>query len=753
MNSTLTPEEQALLLEGQNRELFTRIESGTKVLGDDQVYISAMAAKAAVCEYLVKNRQQINEKIREFLGPAAELLDDDKTVEITRNPDGRIWIKQLGGKERTSDTLVQSFRNASRLCQEVAASGGLTFTPDLPHLEYIIPFHGARFTATMMPILSGIMWRIRKRIAEVLYLEDYLKKDQISEPLYKRLILMIRQNKNILIVAPQGAGKALPLDTPILTPSGWTTMGQVKVGDFVIGRNGKPTRVVGVYPQGRKTAYRVTFNDGTSTVCCDEHLWSVRTHDDRIAGKGFERVLSLADMLRDGYHTGQGFSKYEIPMVEPVAFQKRDLPLDPYVLGVLIGDGALSSQNSPRFSTADDEIVQSMKALLPTGTDVTYVAGYDYRMTERAHITRYFPNTGRHGAGRNLRIRDRSTLTKHLQALGLFGKRSHETFIPDAYLYTSVEQRVALLQGLFDTDASVDRRGTSIEFVTTSQMLAQHVVFLVQSLGGIATVNTKIPTYIHNGEQCEGKPAYRILVRIPNGITPFRLRRKVQRLRPRTEYPPRRKIERIEPVEACEMQCIAVDAPDHLYVINDCLVTHNTTLANAILNTTYTIYPDTRFGILEDTPEIQCIAPNRYEMLTCDRLGFTFGRLIPMQMRYGAHSLTIGEIRAAALAYLEMAGTTGTQRTGVATTHGKDAQEGLARIEEILKKEGDTVDRRAIKRAIGGIVVIKPVENSLPRITTVTSITDLHGEEYVLDDPPRTTARQPRGTSHDQRAA
>lgn len=361
--------------------LFRRIEGGSVIREDANAYINQMRAKASVTEYLIQNKSDIETSIRKFLGAAAPYLDDDKTIEITRNPDGQIWIKQLGGKERPLQNGRQKYRDASRLCQEVAASGGLSFTPDEPHLEYIVPFHGARFTATLMPIMSGVMWRIRKRIAEVLYLKHYFDNEQIMETLYKRLLLLIRQNKNILIVAPQGAGK--------------------------------------------------------------------------------------------------------------------------------------------------------------------------------------------------------------------------------------------------------------------------------------------------------------------------------------------------------------------------------TTVGNAILNTTFEIYPDTRFAILEDTPEIQCVAPNRYEMLTCDRLGFTFGRLIPMQLRYGAHSVTMGEVRASALSLLEM-WRTGTTRTGVATIHGENEYDAMARIEDILIKERFEVNPRSIWKSIGGIVVLKPVPNGLPRITNVTWPTGHNGSEYLFEPMPRATTttatRQRRST-------
>jgi Flp pilus assembly CpaF family ATPase len=332
---------------------------------DEQVYLNQMRANAVLLNYLRKNQNQIIDRIRRKLGQAAPLLDDDITTDIGCNPDGRIFAKKLFEDELDTG-LIQKYENAMSMCQIVAMSGGLSFTFEEPHLEYVVPFVGARFTASMMPLVNGVMWRIRKRIAPIQTLDDYLNALMISRSNYDLLIRAIYDNSNILIVAPQGAGKS--------------------------------------------------------------------------------------------------------------------------------------------------------------------------------------------------------------------------------------------------------------------------------------------------------------------------------------------------------------------------------TFASAVLNSVAKIYPNTRFAILEDTPEILCMGQNKYEMLTAPRLGWTFGRLVPVQLRYTAKSLTIGEIRADVAAWLELLGT-GTERTGVATIHGHSEDDACRRIEAIGRKENTPISGHEIRNARIVFVVMKKSDQGKPMVSKVTWITDVVGSDYKFAEP------------------
>jgi len=145
----------------------------------------------------------------------------------------------------------------------------------------------------------------------------------------------------LLIYGTEGIGKAQPLDAKVLTPHGFVVMGEIRVGDHVIGSDGKPHRVLGVYPQGEKEVFRVTFRDGSTTECCDDHLWFTQTRGERDRGlSGAVRTLrDIRQALRYGTHFN-----HAVPRVHPVEFEsgEQPLPIDPWLLGIYLGDGCSS---------------------------------------------------------------------------------------------------------------------------------------------------------------------------------------------------------------------------------------------------------------------------------------------------------------------------------------------------------------------------------------------------------------------------
>ncbi|GAC1417017.1 MAG: hypothetical protein NVSMB5_07400 [Candidatus Velthaea sp.] len=349
-----------------------------------------------------------------------------------------------------------------------------------------------------------------------------------------------------ILADEMGLGKALTLDTLILTPRGWVENADIRVGDEVINAQGTTSRVTGVYPQGFKEAFKVTFSDGASTICCDEHLWAVNSPLRKSRGNPY-RVLPLSE-IRKHLVDAAGNARHFIPIVEPVTFAPlgKPLPMDPYVLGALIGDGGFTANNIS-LTTADDYIAQTCAELLPTGTEMVARGTYGFHVRQAA------------GAG------FRNSAVTILRDLGLWQHGSHEKFIPHTYKFASIDERIALLQGLMDTDGSVTRIDNHLEYTTTSRKLMHDVMFLVQSLGGTVRVNAKISTN-----------AFPLTVALPNGIMPFRLPRKAETYRGRVKYPPARAIRTVESVGLKGMQCIAVDSPDHLFVIDEFVVTHNT---------------------------------------------------------------------------------------------------------------------------------------------------------------------------------
>ena len=199
------------------------------------------------------------------------------------------------------------------------------------------------------------------------------KIDPYLRPLYDALYEMIdaeqigrMMERGTIEVAPLAymRGRSQPHDCQVLTPTGFRPIGSLQVGDLVIGSNGLPTPVLGVYPQGRRRVFRIRAQDGASTLCCGEHLWAVATRDDRRRDKPL-RVLETREML--GKLRAAHYHRFELPLIRrPVEFVPREVPLDPYALGLLLGDGYFAT-TTPEFTTTDAELVSALEQGLEGG--------------------------------------------------------------------------------------------------------------------------------------------------------------------------------------------------------------------------------------------------------------------------------------------------------------------------------------------------------------------------------------------------
>jgi phosphate starvation-inducible PhoH-like protein len=361
-------------------------------------------------------------------------------------------------------------------------------------------------------------------------------------------------------------GRAQPVSCRVLTDRGWKRIGDVEPGESVIGSDGKPTPVLGVYPQGEKEVFRVTATDGSSTRCCADHLWTVLTPEDRRRNE--RRTVPLRELigrLRRAYQ-----HRFELPMLTaPVAFHARDVPLDPYALGLLLGDGCLTGRTTPTFSTADAELVCHLESSLD-GIHLGHKSGVDYVL--------------RHVAGGRGGLRISNPVTQVARALGLCGTRSSTKFVPPEYLFNGADVRLAVLQGLLDTDGGPvlqEGRTCRIQYVTTSARLRDDVVFLVRSLGGVAYCRTRPaegrkPGHARGRDIGYRSDAHVIDIRLPRSVVPFRLGRKARSYVSAGGGRPMRFIESIEPAGYEPCICIRVAAADSLYVTDDFILTHNT---------------------------------------------------------------------------------------------------------------------------------------------------------------------------------
>jgi len=404
------------------------------------------------------------------------------------------------------------------------------------------------------------------------------KVDPYLRPLYDALFDLVDTErvtkmleKRIIEIAPLAfmRGRSQPLDSLLMTPNGWRKMGEIKVGDFVVGSDGKPTEVIGVFPQGTKKVYRLTMTDGSTVLACSEHLWQVKTMEDKRRNKP-ARVLETQEMLGNFRRNHQ--YRYELPLISaPVDFKHQEVPLEPYALGLLLGDGSIAGKTSPSFCTTDAELVSALEmSLAGMNVQIKQKSEIDYTITNPQARSKF-------GAIPNL-------LTNTLRELDLFGTFSSTKFIPENYLLNSADIRIALLQGLLDTDGGpVTQKGRScrIQYSTTSERLKDDVIFLVQSLGGVAYWRKRVAADRKPGF-ANGRPvpcktdAYVLDIRLPENIKPFRLKRKSELYDKHGGGRPMRYIKNIEFVGEMETQCISVAALDSLYLTDEFILTHNT---------------------------------------------------------------------------------------------------------------------------------------------------------------------------------
>lgn len=361
------------------------------------------------------------------------------------------------------------------------------------------------------------------------------------------------------ISMPPGTQKCQPLYSKILTPDGFITMGEVKVGTKVISGIGNIATILSISPRKSRPIYEVIFDDGSKTRCSDNHIWHVQTRDDRHRknkdGSEKYRNVELRDMLHNLKVENGKRNNYSIDYVPKIEFAEKEYEIPPYVMGVLIGDGSLSSGNLD-ITSADIELLDKVAALMPE-YELHAKDSISYRIVEKQK-KRY------------------STLRKHLRKYGLDGKKSEDKFIPVPYLLGSYKQRLEILRGLMDTDGSASKGYCS--YATVSEQLASDIVELVHSLGGYASQNKRKSGYKKNGKYIECRDYFEIIIEFPSKMDSiFSLTRKSEKYRPKRSRI-RRFIEDVKYIGEEECQCIYIDDPSHLYITDDYIITHNTTL-------------------------------------------------------------------------------------------------------------------------------------------------------------------------------
>jgi hypothetical protein len=343
-----------------------------------------------------------------------------------------------------------------------------------------------------------------------------------------------------------GIGKANCVSTLIPTPSGMRRHGDIKVGDFVYGADGKPTKVIQVKHYRDIDLYRVVFDDRSDVVCSSGHLWNVRGRQERRKGDHDTwRTLGTLEILEKGVKRPNGKSEarqWEIPVQGSFEYES-DVPLHPYVFGLWLGDG---SKGSPGYSKPYVEIREKVRGL-----------GFDAEFD-----------------GNGMRVYIKGVRDKYNET-GVFHLGSHERYIPSNYKFTSVENRRHLLEGLCDSDGETHKSG-SVGYSTSSKALAEDIIWLARSLGCKATLQPTVKKPFFpgaDGKKKQGRDNYRVTINMP--WNPFTLEHRKVAFKPSEARYTKRWVESIEYEGKGDANCLTVENEDGLYLTKDFLVTHN----------------------------------------------------------------------------------------------------------------------------------------------------------------------------------
>ena len=352
---------------------------------------------------------------------------------------------------------------------------------------------------------------------------------------------------NMCVIAHAATGKALCNSDLVPTPDGMRKVSDIREGDYLFDRLGRPTKVLGVFPQGEKEVWEITFGDGRTAKCSAEHIWRVNKTTWRNKSKWKDMTLkeimsgSLIDNSRGAY--------FRIPNSHCVEYSEKDYKINPYIIGAFLGDGCCL-EHALTISCGDSDVAEHVAELL--GENI---------VSKRQSESNY----------------------------------SYNKYIPTEYKYGSKEQRMELINGLFDTDGccTIDGRTghklcSNVTFSTTSKRLAEDVKEVLGSLGIVSNISDDKRTEKYTSGNC-----YTVYARIPNELKSdfFWIKRKKDITRTtENEFQKKsfntttiREIKSLGYKE--EMTCFYVDNDEHLFLMNDFIVTHNTeVITRRVLN-------------------------------------------------------------------------------------------------------------------------------------------------------------------------
>lgn len=378
--------------------------------------------------------------------------------------------------------------------------------------------------------------------------------------------------KHLCVLKSRRKGYEQPYSEEVLTPNGFVQMGSLKVGDMVMNPNGSPVRIGDIVEQGIQEVYEVEFQDGRVVRCGANHLWATCRN-----GKKFyimptkeyaKRKLTQGSKGKEHY-------PYKVPAINPLRFDEKPIHIDPYVLGVLLGDGYICG-SQVRFSTADQFIVEELSRRLP-----------DYIIKKIESDKYAYVITSKDKKHNNL--------NRELKKLGIKVK-ANKKFIPENYKYTSVENRFELVRGLMDTDGSVTNGAST--FVSTSEQLIDDLQFVLRSLGirchKSKEIEGRFGVEFNNGCKSNTLSHWELCITTQEDI--FKLPRKLEKIRKDRKYNYNgigiKAIRRTGKFE--KQRCLCIDNENHLYITKDFIPTHNSYKGGSMLCRNYYLIPNSK---------------------------------------------------------------------------------------------------------------------------------------------------------------
>jgi hypothetical protein len=348
-----------------------------------------------------------------------------------------------------------------------------------------------------------------------------------------------RKETHVLLEEQVAYRVGQPIDSAVLSPRGWKSLSSMAIGDEVIASTGQYARVVSISEPFVAPIVRMEFSDGASAYSAVEQLWSVQSSDRRSRGQPPRFLCSRAIAART--HDSHGAARHFVGQPAPIDMPEQSLPIPPYLLGALLGDGGISKKQA-YFATGDHEMIERLMPLLPQGVYLKRRADYWWSMSAESRGKR-------------------NPLLAQLRDLKLLGHRAETKFVPKMYLLGSRSQRLELLRALLDTDGSADRAKPP-SYTSVSMRLACDVRELVRSLGGVAVLAYRKGTVL---------PQYCLSMRFPSEVQPFALSRKAAIYEQKIQRPWRlaRTVLRVTEAGTAECRSIVLGGADHAYVAQD----------------------------------------------------------------------------------------------------------------------------------------------------------------------------------------